>query len=39
VVLIDGYAFAYSGLLDVTVPSSVTFLGPVILPLGMTTFK
>ena len=30
VVLIDGYAFADSGLLDVTVPSSVTFLGEVV---------
>ena len=39
VVLIGEWAFYYSGLLDVTVPSSVTFLGPVILTLGMTTFK
>jgi hypothetical protein len=39
VVFIDGYAFLYSGLLDVTVPSSVTFLGEVILPLGMISLK
>ena len=37
VVLIDGGAFYYSGLLDVTVPSSVTFLGQVILSLKMIT--
>ena len=36
---IDMYAFAYSSLLDVTVPSSVTFLGQVILTLGMISLK
>ena len=39
VVLIGDAAFLYSGLLDVTVPSSVTFLGPVILTLGMISLK
>ena len=39
VVLIDMYAFAYFGLLDVTVPSSVTLLGQVILTLEMISLK
>ena len=38
-VFIGEWAFAYSCLLDVTVPSSVTFLGQVILTLKIITFK
>ena len=39
VVLIGMYAFTYSGLLDVTVPSSVTFIGQVIRTLKIIIFK
>ena len=35
VVLIDDWAFASSGLLNVTVPTSVTFVGQVVLSLRM----
>jgi hypothetical protein len=38
VVLLDDAAFYFSGLLDVTVPSSVTFLGQVILTLEIINF-
>ena len=39
VVLIDMYAFSNSGLLDVTVPSSVTFLGQVLLTIEIIALK
>ena len=38
-VLVDSWAFAYSGLLNVTVPSSVTFLGQVVLTFWMIFFS